>query len=178
MPHAVTHVLIVLILLELFRDYYIKNKQSFPLHYVLIGGIAGLLPDLDVALYYMLSFFGFTYFEVHRVFLHNIFLPIIFVALAIPFWKFKSKELGVRHLKLKNIFLVIAFGSFVHLLLDVLVAGTILPLYPFSGLSVGMNIIELAPLAWRETILPSIDAVLLVLWLIHLEIRHKISSFI
>lgn len=178
MPHAVTHVLIVIILLELFRDYFVKNKKAFPLHYVLIGGIAGLLPDLDVAVYYVLYFFGFTYPEIHRVFSHNIFVPLVFVILAIPFWKFKSKELGQRHLKLKNIFLVIAFGAFIHLLLDALVAGTIVPFYPFSDYSIGLSLVNLAPLAWRETILPSIDAILLVLWLVHLEIRHKISSFI
>jgi len=178
MPHAVTHVLIVIILLELFRDYFVKNKKVFPLHYVLIGGIAGLLPDLDVAVYYVLYFFGFAYNEVHRVFLHNLFVPLIFVALAVLFWKFKNKELGEHHLKLKNIFLVIAFGAFIHLLLDAIVAGTIVPFYPFSSYSIGLDIIKLAPLAWQESIMPSIDAILLVLWLIHLEIRHKISSFI
>lgn len=178
MPNAVTHVLIVLILLELFRDYFVKNKQGFPLHYVLIGGVAGLLPDLDVAVFYLLSFLEFSYLEVHRVFLHNLFVPFIFVLLAIPFWKFKNKELGQRHLKLRNIFLVIAFGSFIHLLLDAISAGYVTIFYPFSTFSIGLNLIELAPVAWQSSIMPSIDAMLLVLWLIYLEVRHKISSFI
>lgn len=178
MPHAVTHVLIAIILLELYRDYFVKNKRVFPLHYVLIGGIAGLLPDIDVAAYYILYFFGFSYSEVHRVFFHNLFVPLIFVCFALVFYKFKSKELGERHLKLRNIFLVIAFGSLIHLILDVVISGTIVPFYPFSSLSFGLNLIKIAPLAWQESILPSIDAILLVLWLIHLEIRHKISSFL
>ena len=177
MPYAFTHVFVVIVLLELFRDYFVKNRKAFPLHYVLIGGIAGLLPDLDVAIFYVLCFFGFSLQEVHRVFLHNIFVPMFFLILAVPFWKFKNKELGERHLKLRNIFLIIAFGAFVHLLLDLIVAGTITPFFPFSNLSVGLNLISLAPEAWKETILASLDAALLVLWLIHLEVRHKISSF-
>ena len=56
MPQSVTHVLISIILLSLFRDYCVKNKKTFPLHYVLIGGLAGLLPDLDVALFMFLDF--------------------------------------------------------------------------------------------------------------------------
>jgi len=178
MPHAVTHVLIVIILLELYRDYFVKNKRAFPVHYVLIGGIAGLLPDLDIAVYYFLSFFGYTIGEVHRTFSHNLFIPLIFLITAIPFWKFKNKDLGERHLKLRNVFLVIAFGIFMHLVLDSILAGTIMPFYPLSTYSLGLNIINLAPPAWHESILPSIDAAILVLWLIHIERKHKISSFL
>lgn len=178
MPNAVTHVLVVIILLELFRDYFVKNKQAFPLHYVLIGGIAGLLPDLDVAIFYLLSFSGFHYLEVHRVFLHNIFVPLFFVIIALPFWRFKSKELGHKHLKLRNIFLVIAFGVFIHLVLDLVADGYVILFYPFSTVSIGLDLVKLAPVAWQSSIMPSIDAALLILWLIYLEARHKISSFI
>jgi len=178
MPQAVTHVLIVLILLELYRDYFVKNKQAFPLHYVLIGGLAGLLPDLDIAVFYVLSFFGFTINEVHRTFSHNLFFPLLFVILAVPFWNFKNKELGERHMKLRNIFLIIGFGVFMHLVLDLIFSGYVMPFYPISTFSVGLNILKYAPEAWRSTIEPSIDAALLVIWLIYIEVRHKISSFI
>ena len=198
MPHAVTHVLIVIILLELFRHYFVNhknqrflgprksikdfrgNKRAFPLHYVLIGGLAGLLPDLDVALYYLLSFFGFTIEQVHRTFSHNLFVPLAFFVIGLVIYGFgiKSKKLGEHHLKLRNIFFVIAFGIFIHLLLDATIAGIVMPFYPFSTFSIGLNLINLVPLAWQDTIMPSIDAVLLVLWLISLEVRHKISDFI
>ena len=180
MPHAVTHVLIPIILLQLFRDYYIKkkDKRKFPLHYVLIGGVAGLLPDLDIAAFYVLSFFGYSLGEIHRTFSHTIFIPLFFVALAFVFYGFKSKKLGERHLKLRNIFLVIAFGSFIHLILDAIVAGVIAPFYPLSDFSFGFYLINIFPEAWRNSILPSLDAALLVLWLVYLEWKHKISSFI
>lgn len=178
MPQAVTHVLVVLVLLEVYRDYFAKNKRAFPLHYVLIGGLAGLIPDLDIIVFYILSFFGYSFGEVHRTFSHNLFFPLLFAFLAVPFWSFKNKGLGERHMKLRNIFLVIAFGIFMHLILDSTISGFIMPFYPFSTYSLGLNLINLAPQSWHESLLPSIDAAILILWLIRLEIRHKISSFI
>lgn len=178
MPHAVTHFLITVILLGLFRDFFVKNKKTFPAHYLLIGGLAGLLPDLDVAVYYLLSFFGFTLQEIHRTFSHTLFFPLIFVLLAIIFHNFKNKELGEHHLKLRNIFLVIAFGIFVHLLLDAVLSGGIMPLYPFFNYPLGLNLISFFPPLWQGTIMPIIDAILLVLWMVYLELTHKISKFI
>jgi membrane-bound metal-dependent hydrolase YbcI (DUF457 family) len=178
MPQAVTHFLIPVILLELYREFLVKKKKSFPVHYVFIGGLAGLIPDLDIAVYYFLSFFGFTIQEVHRTFSHNLFVPLIFVLLGLFFWKFKNKELGEHHLKLKNIFFVIAFGIFIHLLLDATIAGMIMPFYPFSTATIGLNLIALLPLPWQNTILPTLDAILLILWMIYLEVKHKISNLI
>lgn len=178
MPQAVTHFLIPVILLELFRNFFIKIKSSFPIHYIFIGGLAGLLPDFDIAIYYILSLFGFTIQEVHRTFSHNIFIPLFFVALAGISYKFKNKELGKHHLKLKTIFLVIAFGLFIHLLLDLLVSGNIMPFYPLSDFALGLNLINLLPSPWHSTILPTLDAVMLISWMIYLEAKHKISDFI
>jgi membrane-bound metal-dependent hydrolase YbcI (DUF457 family) len=178
MPQAVTHFLIPVILLELFREFFVKNKKAFPIHYVFIAGLAGLLPDFDVAAYYILSFFGFTIQEVHRTFSHTLFVPLLFLLLGLFFWKFKNKELGEHHLKLKNIFFVIAFGTFIHLLLDVTISGVVMPLYPLSTFAFGLNLITLFPPAWQSTILPTLDAILLILWMIYLETKHKISKFL
>lgn len=178
MPQAVTHFLIPVILLEIFRNFFVKYKTSFPVHYVFIGGLAGLIPDLDVAAYYVLSFFGFTLQEVHRTFSHNIFVPLFFVLLAGIFYKFKNKELGKHHLKLNKIFLVIAFGISIHLLLDMILQGYVVPLYPFLDMTFGFNLINLFPSAWQNTIIPALDAVLLISWMIYLEAKNKISDFI
>jgi membrane-bound metal-dependent hydrolase YbcI (DUF457 family) len=178
MPQAVTHFLIPVILLEIFRELFFKNKKSFPVHYVFIGGLAGLLPDLDVAAYYLLSFFGFTIQEVHRTFSHTLFVPLIFILLGLIFYKFKNKELGEHHLKLSNIFFVIAFGTLIHLLLDATVSGVVMPFYPFLNFTVGLNLISLLPEQWQYTILPTMDAIFLILWMIYLEAKHKISKFI
>ena len=34
MPYAVTHVLLTIIVLDIFRDYVIKDKKSIPLHFI------------------------------------------------------------------------------------------------------------------------------------------------
>lgn len=178
MPQAVTHILIPLILLNIFRDFFVKNKKTFPLHYVLIGGIAGVLPDFDIALYYILGFFGFTLNEIHRTFSHNIIIPLLFLVFGFLAYGFKNKKLGVHHIKLRNLFFIISFGIFTHLIFDFLVSGLILPLYPFSNFAFGLNLINIFPEFIRNSILPSFDAFLLIIWLIYLEFKHKISDFI
>ena len=178
MPHAVTHFLIPVILLELFRHFFVKDKESFPIHYVFIGGLAGLLPDFDMIPYFILGLFGFSIQGIHRTFTHNLFFPSLFLICAGFFHNFKNKWLGKYHLHLEDIFLVIAFGVFIHILLDAIVCGAILPFYPFSEFSFGLNLVKMVPESLQESILPTIDAVLLILWMVSLEIRHKISEFI
>ena len=177
MPQAVIHFLIPVILLELFRDFFIKNRKTFPIHYVFIGGLAGLLPDFDIAVYYFLSFFGFKMQAVHRTFSHSLLFPILFILLGFVFYKFKNKEFGKHHLKLKNIFFVIAFGVFIHLLLDVLVEGSIMPFYPIINYSTGLNLIKIFPEQWQNTIIPSIDAGILILWMVYLDLLY-LNSFL
>lgn len=178
MPQAVTHVVIALIMGSLFRDYLIKNKKKFPLHYILIFGISALLPDIDVALYWVLYWFGFSYSLVHRPFTHNLFFPAIFLIFSLITWKWKNKELGKHHLKLHTILLMIFFGIVIHLVLDASLAGWIMPFYPFSNFAIGMNPISNLPEPLNEIFFPSLDATLLVLWIIYIEWKHKISDFI
>ena len=120
MPQAVTHVIIALIVASFIRDFYIsrKQKKKFPLHYVLIAGVAGLMPDLDVIAYWVLYFFGFTLEEVHRTFTHTLFLPVLFLLLFWVTLSLKNKQLGKHHLTIHMIFLMLALGSFIHLVLD------------------------------------------------------------
>ena len=47
MALALTHVLLVIVLLDLFR-HYVLSKKKFPRYLLVVGGIAGLLPDIDV----------------------------------------------------------------------------------------------------------------------------------
>lgn len=176
MPQAATHILIALIVGSLIRDFYTKKK--FPLHYILILGIAGLLPDIDVAVYWVLHWFGFTLSKVHRPFTHNLFFPLVFVLLSVLTLKLKNKELGKHHLKIHTIFLMISLGIFIHLSLDMILAGKIMPLYPFLDFSIGMNIESLLPYPLNDIFFPCLDAALLVLWIIYIEWKHKISDFI
>ena len=178
MPQAVTHVLIALIIASLIRDFFVKDKKKFPLHYILIVGLAGLLPDIDIAAYWGLHWFGFALNEVHRTFTHSLFFPLATLILSGLTLKMKNKELGKHHLKVHTIFLMITLGIFIHLILDATVAGNIQPFYPFSDFTIGNNVTAFMPEPLDTIFFPSLDAALLVLWLIYIEWRHKISNFI
>ena len=176
MPFAVTHVLIAIIVADIIRDYVVKDRRKFPLHYVLIAGIAGLLPDIDVPVWWILNNFGYAMSEVHRTFSHALFVPLIFLLLAFFTTGVKSKFLGKHKLKLNMVFYMIALGIFIHLLLDGIIVGSIMPFYPLSALPFGLNLIPVTKLG--ISLIAGLDAVLLLGWLIHEEIRHKISDFI
>ncbi|MCM8774635.1 MAG: metal-dependent hydrolase [Candidatus Omnitrophica bacterium] len=178
MPQAVTHILIVIVLVSLIRDYFIKDKKKFPLHYVLIAGLGGLLPDIDIALFWILHFFGYSFDSVHRTFTHTLFFPLVFLLLGFIFWRVRIRGLGKHHLKLHTIFLMIGLGVFIHLILDVTLSGGVRPLYPFIFAGYGLNLVSLLPEPLEKIALPCLDAALLVLWLVYLEVKHKISEFV
>lgn len=179
MPQAAAHILIPLILVSLFRDYYIKkkNKKKFYLHYVLIAGIAGVLPDLDILIFWVLYFAGFSYNEIHRTFMHTLFIPLIFLLLSLLTLNIKINFKKTKF-NLGIIFLMIFIGSFLHLFLDAVLHGTIMPFYPFSHLSIGLNLLGYLPKSLEVIADSTIDGILLILYLIYLELKHKISDFI
>jgi membrane-bound metal-dependent hydrolase YbcI (DUF457 family) len=178
MPYVVVHFLSALILVGIFRDLFFNDKRKFPLVYVLIGGIAGIVPDLDVLLFYIISFFGVEYESVHRAFTHNLILPMAVFFGGVVSHGFKIKIKGMHPLKLRNLCFVIAFGMSVHVFLDWALAGPVRLFYPFSYAEYGLNIIGFLPFAWQDSFLQSMDAALLVIWIVYLEARHKISDFI
>ena len=168
MPQAVVHVLFTIIALDLFRDYLIKDKKKLPLHYVFIGGIAGLLPDIDVPLFWLLNnFLGFDIPWFHRQITHTFLFIAVFLAISLIYFDLNKK--------VSKLFAVITFGVAFHILLDYLFVGLITPFYPFSYAAYGLNL-------FGRTELPlaveGFEAIVLVVWLWHEEKRHKISDFI
>ena len=94
MPQVVLHILIPLILAALFKDYYDgRHKKKLPLHYVLIAGVAGVVPDLDIAVFWILHSSGFTLSEIHRTFTH--------------IWEHNASRAGCNFQRLYNSFLSI-----------------------------------------------------------------------
>ena len=180
MPQAVTHVLVVILLLSIFRHIYQKKtKKKFHLQYVLIGGLAGVIPDLDIPLFWIMYYFGYSIEQIHRTFLHTIFIPAIFLALAFISKHTIKKKVGKNKLSISTIFILCAFGSIIHLLLDATLAGYIMPFYPFSNLVVGTGFPDnILPENLIMFFLATLDGVLFILWVLYLEIKHKISDFI
>ncbi|MBS3096300.1 metal-dependent hydrolase [Candidatus Woesearchaeota archaeon] len=168
MPQAVVHVLFVIIVLDLFRDHFLKDKRELPLHYIFIGGIAGLLPDIDVLLFWILNnFLGIGVPWFHRIFTHTFLFVLIFLFISLIYFDFNRKS--------SKLFAVIAFGVAFHIFLDWLLVGGVAPFYPFSGSVFGLNLIGRLnlPLA-----VEGLEAFVLLWWLWHEEKLHRISDFI
>lgn len=180
MPQAVAHILLPLILASIIRDFYIKKKdrKNFPLHYVLIVGLAGILPDIDVVAFWFLHFFGFNLGEVHRTFSHTIFVPIVFIILGLLFTGRSFSTLRKHKLKINIVFYCFAIGSLFHLILDGVFVGYVAPLYPFITTPIGLNMFGYLPKILNEIAPASLDAGLLIIYLAYLELKHKISDFI
>ncbi len=168
MPQAVVHVLFTIIVIDLFRDHVIKNRHKIPLHYVFIGGIAGLLPDIDVPLFWLLNnLIGFDVPWFHRVFTHTFLFVIIFLVISLIYFDLNRKA--------SMLFGIITFGVAFHILLDFLFSGSIAPFYPFSYATFGLNLIGRMNLPLAAE---GLEAIILLLWLWHEEKTHKISDFI
>ncbi len=162
------HILLAIIVLDLFRDYVVKNKKEVPLRFIFIGGVAGLLPDIDIPLFWLINnLMGIQVEWFHRTFSHSMFFPLIFLVSSLIIYRFSKKY--------SLLLAIVSFGVTFHLLLDFIVAGYIMPLYPLSTGVAGLNLI--GQLGLRE-IVPGLDAIILIAWLWHEERRHKISDFI
>ncbi|MBI4439497.1 metal-dependent hydrolase [Candidatus Woesearchaeota archaeon] len=167
MPNAVTHVLIAIVLAGIFRDFFVKDKKSFPLSYVFWAGVAGLLPDIDVPLYWLVhNFLKLDIPNFHRGFTHSIMFGLAFMALALL--------LGSRR-KISNFLWVFAFGVYLHILLDFVLIGEIMPFYPFVMTKYGLHLFEKSGIF---AVSEGIDALILLGWLCYIEYRHRISDFV
>ncbi len=168
MPYAVTHVLLTIIILELFRDYFVKDKKKLPLHFVFLGGIAGLFPDIDVLLKWVLEPFGVII--IHGMITHTIFFALIFLVISLIYYGFNKKA--------STLFLIFFFGIMFHLALDYLLGGGFyegsMLLYPLSFKMYKLHLLISTKI---PNIMAGLDAAILLLWLYHEEKRHKIRSF-
>ncbi|MBI1936069.1 metal-dependent hydrolase [Candidatus Woesearchaeota archaeon] len=168
MPQAVVHVLFSIIVLDLIRDHILKDKRKIPLHYIFIGGVAGLLPDIDVPLFWLLSnFLGFNVPWFHRIFTHTLLFILLLLTISLIYYDLSRKT--------SEIFLIITFGAAFHIFLDWLLVGAVALLYPFSDATYGLNLLGKLkiPLA-----VEGLEAIVLLWWLWHEEKTHKISDFI
>jgi len=167
MPLAVTHVLLTIILVDLFRDYIIKKKKLIPLNFLFIGGVAGLLPDIDIPIFWLLNLFKFNIQWFHGTFTHLFLIPLIILVASLITYKY-NKKAGI-------LLGIITFGYALHISLDILFYGTnTAPFWPlFNTLFNGMTqYIDVPALEM------GLDAFILLGWLWHEEKKHKISDFI
>lgn len=182
MPQAVTHILIPILLIALFRDYFVKDKSKFPLHYVLIAGLGGVLPDIDIPISLVLKTFGIVSWSLHKTLTHSIFFPLTFliIGLLLRPTKEKARICRIRNHELKwsSIFFILAFGTATHIFLDILVWEGSFLFYPFLNIDFGIKLLRFIPENLRNTVFALMDGIFLVIWISYLELKHKISDFI
>ena len=168
MPFAVTHILASIILVDLYRDYFTKHKKYFTLHTIFIAGFAGLLPDIDIPLNWLLNLIGADL--VHRTFTHTPLFALIFLIPGFILWRKKKHTIAMY-------FFVTSFAVFLHIFLDYFFSidnGGIMFFYPLSTASYALDLLK----GTSPTFFAGIDAIILLLWLWHEEFKHKISDYI
>ena len=112
MPLAVTHVILTIVLVDLYRDYILKNKKYFTMHTVMIAGIAGLLPDIDIPLSKIFALFSIHIDLIeHGMITHTPIFGLIFLIPAFYFLKKENKTMAYY-------FFAITFGILFHIFLD------------------------------------------------------------
>ncbi len=184
MPQAIAHFLIPALIVSIIRDFFVKKK--FSLHYVLIAGLAGVLPDIDIAISVVLNFLGKEGWNVHKTFTHSLFIPVllfaVFLVLNLTDSKNKIFSIGKQKLKLSWIFLMLSLGILIHILLDALFGSGAFFFYPFGGfnysMDYGVDLIKYLPYELQEWAMPVLDGAMFIVWIFYLEIKHKISDFI
>lgn len=169
MPNAVTHILIPIILVDLIRDYRLKDKNYITTNHLLIAGIAGMLPDIDVAFGLVLTFInGSSPMIFHRLITHSLLIPALLLIMAMT-------AHYTKRLETYKILLMLTIGITIHLILDFLLIGSIMPLYPFSTKEIGLN---LTTGNTAGVLMLALDTIILLAWLIHEQLKHRIIDYI
>ena len=175
MPYAVAHVILTIVIADIYRDYLAKKK--FPMVYVLIAGIAGLLPDMDIPIAGFVNLIFGTAYNFHRVYTHSLIYSVIFFFAALIFLAVKKKDYkifkwNVRKIAIVMFFFAMSFGWFTHIALDCgLAADGYLNFIP----SIPLNF---CPHPFSNDVLLGFDAIILLLWLIHEQYKHDIKDYI
>ncbi|MFH0889570.1 MAG: metal-dependent hydrolase [Candidatus Aenigmatarchaeota archaeon] len=175
MPNSVTHVLLTVILADLYRDYVTKHRKYFTLNTIFVAGIAGLLPDIDIPLSWLFNIFFSTSASLllqHGGLTHTPFFGLIFLIPAIFLLNRKKHKESAY-------FFVISFGVLFHIFLDYLLGGGnlagIMFFWPISAVQFKIHLLS----GFGISDFPqALDALILLAWLYHEEIKHKIKDFI
>jgi membrane-bound metal-dependent hydrolase YbcI (DUF457 family) len=172
MSLAVTHVILTIIAVDLYRDYFTKSKKYFTLHTILVAGIASLLPDIDILINWTLRLFGYS-IEImqHGGVTHTLLFGLVFLAPALFFCRRKNHKLAAY-------FFVIAFAVMFHILMDYVLGGGayegVMWFWPLSDQAYKIHLLS----GIGIHIPMAVDAFILIVWLWHEEVKHKIKDFI
>lgn len=166
MALAVTHILIPIVLLDILR-HYVFGLKKFPRYLVVMGGLFGLVPDIDIPLSWLYNALAFSPVDFHRLsFTHSLVFPLVFVLIG-AFFSWKNNH------KWASIFYVISIGWLTHIGLDWSYGEYKAIFWPFFTAD-----ISLFPQWKLYDYAAEIDAILLVLWIVHEEVHNRIKDYI
>lgn len=173
MPLAVTHVLLTIIAVDLYRDFVTKHKKYFSLHTVLVAGIGGLLPDVDIPLSWLLGLVGYQIGLLgHGGVTHTPFFGLLFLLPAFYYLRQGKHKTGMY-------FFVISFGVLFHIFLDFLLGGGdpsgIMVFWPLATDGYRIHLLNRVGVSHLPA---AVDALILLAWLYREETKHKIRDFI
>lgn len=169
MPLAVTHVLLAVILLDIFKHLVPKYKKYFTMKVLLVAAFFSLFPDIDIFISYILRLFG-TYIPLlmHRGIMHTPFIGLLFLVPAFILRK-KNRKFSIY-------FFVITFAILFHIFLDYLLGGELISgimlFWPFSiqrYISYLFN--------FNDTKFLALDAIILIVWIFHEVRKRKLKDF-
>ena len=175
MPYIAAHVILTIVIADFYRDYIAKKK--FPMIYVFIAGIAGMLPDMDILVGWVINWTFGTRYNLHRIYTHSLSYAIIFFLAALIFLFIRKDDYEILKWSVPKqaivmFFFALAFGWFIHIALDCgLAADGYLNLIP----SIPLNF---CPSPFTNQALAGFDAIILILWLIHEQYYHKIKDYL
>lgn len=192
MPLAVTHILVPIIFLELLKDSSQRVSGFFTKKHTFLVGVAGLLPDIDLHLVEFASMFGRGLPQTdlgHRILFHNIWVPLGFFLFFTLFYYLipkhvrrikRSRKRKAKFKKFGKVFLVLCIGWTIHITLDAVLTGYVMPFYPLNDYLANYDLVgwlELETGIPKLTALVSMDALLLFFWLWHEEAHHYIKDY-
>ncbi len=160
MANPVTHILVPMIILEVYRRYFAKKK--FSKWYVFLAGFIGPAPDYDFIAGWLLKGSDFTGY--HRGLTHTLFIPLLLTAIGLLiFFLKKSKTLKSEGWRTTySILFTASIGFATHTMLDAIDHLY----YWFYPLKIGISLPPLIGTKFRVAIL---DGALLLFWLLYQE---------
>jgi membrane-bound metal-dependent hydrolase YbcI (DUF457 family) len=166
MPNAVMHVILTIIVVDVFRDYFLPKQylNKFPRWMVLFAGIAGLIPDIDMPISWVYDLITGSSFTFHGGISHSYIIAVVILFIAGFFYAKNQNTIAL-------LFALLSFGYGFHITLDVVFLGTYMPFLPFSDYTFPSRGFSYEQMA-------GFDALLLVAWLVHEEIKHKLTDYI
>lgn len=174
MPQAVVHFVIPIVLGVLIWKIYTKNKP-LSLICALALGMGGILPDIDYAVFWPLYSLGIVsdLAAVHRTYTHSLFFPFLLFIAGLVLVKtritLKGSNIGL-------LTMLLSAGSLVHMVLDALISGYVMPFYPLSLMEMGTGLLDSIGEELRHDVIATLDGIVFVCTLAYLVLTKKLTS--